>query len=307
MRRSLSLYEDLTAVEGLDFGFQRNGLVSMFRTEAFADSVVTTSRLLDEFGIRVEVLDRSGVARLAPSMSDEVLGGAYFPEDAHLDPAAFVEQLAARFSASGGSILTLTDVLKLRAGTRGRVLVETAAGERNAQLVVLAAGAWSAGIARDLKLRLPIEPGKGYSLTLPIDGGPAGVPIRMLEANTTYTPTAHSIRLTSKMDLVGFDLTIDRNRVSGMAPAARRYLKLDHDFGTATAWAGLRPLTPDGVPIVGRHPHLTGLILATGHGQLGVALAPVTGWLVAQLATNQPSELDLKPLELQRFEGVRSR
>lgn len=305
LRQSQRLYEDLSG-ENLDFGYRRNGLLAVYRTDAYAETVASNAQLLKDFGIRVDVMDRRQVASLEPRISDTVLGGAYFPEDAHLDPAAFVSQLASVFTALGGSILTGVRVLKIRAGDRGSVAVETSSGVFNAQLVVLAAGVWSAAIAKGLAPRIPVEPGKGYSLTLPVKGTGFGIPIRMLEANTTYSPMPSSLRLTSKLDLVGFDTSIDINRVKGMAPAARRYLALDQDFESANAWAGLRPLTPDGLPIIDRHPSLSGLVIATGHGQLGVALAPVTGWLVAQLATNRVPPANLEPLGIERFGSVRA-
>jgi D-amino-acid dehydrogenase len=197
-------------------------------------------------------------------------------------------------------VQTGTRVLRLETSGGNISSLETSAGFLEPELVILAAGAWSPQLASGLDLQLQIEPGKGYSLTFPGEGfGPA--PLRLAEARTVVTSLSGNVRATSKLDLVGFDLGLDERRLRGIPRHVSEYLEPEHDVGPVERWCGLRPLTPDGLPFIGRHDVAHNLILATGHGHLGVALSPITGRLVRQVAAGEESEIDLQPFRVDRF------
>lgn len=303
-RASLGLFEELARLPGLDFCYRRNGYLVLFRTPEGSEYARAELGLLEEFGIEGKLLDRDAAARIEPLIGPTVEGAAHYPEDAHLDPARFVTGLAGVAQQRGVRIETGTEVRAV-SPNRNSLHVRTSAGELDTSIVVLANGAWSRGIARDLGLRLLLEPAKGYGLTLPRELLPVDIPLLLSEARATATPMGDNVRLTGKLDLVGYDLSLDSRRVRGIPEAMRAYLAVDGELEPYEEWCGLRPLTPDGLPVIGPHPGSDRLLLATGHGRLGVALAPLTGRIVTELAAGEPPSFNNGPFAPTRFGGIR--
>lgn len=300
MRASRAIFEQLSAES--DFGFRKKGVLVLYCSEEALQKGVTAARVLGEMDIRSDLLNREAVVKREPRATTEVVGGIHFPEDAHLDPSRFVNEVGRLAERAGVHIQTHTDVLALQADGGKVSVVETTSGNFKPELVVLAAGAWSPQLAGRLRLPLLIEPAKGYSLTLAGAAGNSEIPVRLSTAKTIVTPMSGSLRLTSKLDLVGLDLDLDERRLDSIPRRVRDYLDLQGDFGKAKPWCGLRPLTPDGLPIIGRHPSAENLVLATGHGHLGLALSPITGRLVAQIAAGEHPSFDIEPMRPDRFE-----
>jgi D-amino-acid dehydrogenase len=151
---------------------------------------------------------------------------------------------------------------------------------------VLAAGSSSVAVGRSIRLDIPIEAAMGYSITVRTENN-IPLPLMLAESHVVMTPMGDAVRLTSGLDLVGEDRKIDATRIRSMGTAARTYLGLDLGAGTEP-WVGFRPLTPDSLPIAGRSTRFSNLFMATGHGTLGVTLAPATGNLVAAILSGQP-------------------
>jgi D-amino-acid dehydrogenase len=179
--------------------------------------------------------------------------------------------------------------------------VKTDAGDFTADHYVLAAGAWSAELARTAGLELLVEPAKGYSYTFPCTSPPA-LPLLLGEAHVVVTPFDGVVRMTGGLELAGFDRTINPRRVEGMKGAVACYLTGLDELAPGDTWFGYRPLTPDGLPILGPSKRFTNLIYATGHGTLGMTLAPITGKIVAEYVGNSRSSVDLEPFSPDRFD-----
>ena len=305
-RKSLELYEELATRDGLEFGFRRNGLLVLYRTETGQTATVADAETMRTYGVVSEHLDAEAVRRLEPRLAPAVAGGVLYPEDADVDPPRLVRELAARAAEAGATIETGTEVVRLR--REGRVIteIETNRGRLVPELVVLANGAWAPRTVASLGVRLPIQPAKGYGVSLATGGGGGATPLLFAEAKTTLTPTDERSWVTGKLDLVGFDESNGGRRVDAIPRTVRDYLELDHDVEELERWYGYRPLTPDGLPIVGVHPAAKNLVLAVGHGRLGLALAPVTGQLVSQLVAGVEPSIDLEPLRPDRFERERA-
>lgn len=305
IRASRQLYEELNGIEGFDFGYHRNGLLTLFRTEQGHEYALHEADLLRTFGIESDVLDARQVAALEPTVTPVVLGGVHCREDAHIDPPRFVEGLADLARRLGVHIQTNTDVLALRPNGR-TIVVETTRGELVPDQVILANGAWAAGSARKLGVRLPIQPAKGYSITLPREREAASsIPLLLTEARTTLTPMGDVFRATSKLELVGLDQSVDKRRIARVPKALREYIAFGEAAEPMEQWAGMRPLTPDGLPLIGRHPDVARVVFAVGHGRLGIALAPLTGQLVAELAAGDAPSVSLASLSPDRFSPSR--
>jgi D-amino-acid dehydrogenase len=174
-------------------------------------------------------------------------------------------------------------------------------GELEPDEVVLAAGAWLPGLARALRVRVPIQPAKGYSLTYRRPPGFGDSPVMLTEARVGVSPTRSELRFAGTLELAGLDLSIDTRRVEAIRRAARRFLPDLPPLERVETWRGLRPCTPDDLPLIGRTHACANLTLAGGHGTNGLAQGPISGALVAQLLCGEPTELDLAPFSPDRF------
>lgn len=263
---SMALYEELVSVEGLRFGFKRDGMLMLFRTEDGYEEGIREAKLLEEYGIRSRVLDNRGIREMEPSIL-------------HLEVLGFY-------------------------GSMGRISkVKTSRGDLDVDHVVLAAGAWSGMIGKWLSLKLPIQPAKGYSITGVCEGFRPNIPMLLKEDRVAVTPLEEGVRFSGTLELCGFDLSMDKVRLNAILKSARRYIGGLERVDTAELWAGLRPCTPDGLPIIGRASKWENLVIATGHSTIGQALGPITGKLVSQILGGEKPELDISPLTPERFSG----
>jgi D-amino-acid dehydrogenase len=300
---SLALFEQMAALPGMAFEFAHRGLLMVFRTEHGRHGALATARHAVSIGIEARVLDAQGLAVLEPGVDFRVLGGVYYPDDAHLTPALFLASLRANLIAANVRFLTSTRVLGLETRPGSITALRTSQGAVQADEYVLAAGCWSPGIVRDIGLRLPVQPGKGYSITLQDPGIRVRIPMILEEARIAVTPMGDSLRLAGTMELSGMDPGINMRRVRAILKAAPDYLGNLHaaDPGALAHWAGLRPCTPDGLPLIGRFRRFDNLIAATGHAMVGVSLAPVTGKLVAEIVGGKVPSIDMHLLRPDRY------
>jgi len=281
-RDSLTLHEALTD-GGLDTGFHRSGLLDVYATDAGLARGDRGAALHRQAGVRCTVIDGTDVHALEPALRDEVAGGVFFPDEAHCDPARFVEALGAAAITAGSTLRAGTDVLAIeRSGTT--VDLTTTTGVVRAGVVIVAAGVWSGPLARALGRRIPLQGGKGYTVDLPNeDRPPLNRPLMLQEARIAVTPLPGRLRLAGTMQLEGLDETINPRRVAAVHRDGVRMLPAWADAAVYRIWSGLRPCTPDGLPMVGWLREDMPVALAAGHAMLGLTLAPVTGQLVGDL------------------------
>jgi D-amino-acid dehydrogenase len=185
---------------------------------------------------------------------------------------------------------------------RGRATgVDTDSGAREAADVVVALGPWSAPFLRPLGLRLPIQPGKGYSLTWSRPSMVPAAPLVLREHSVCVTAWADGMRLGSTMEFSGYDARLNRTRLDAIVRAARAYLREPTGPVLEEEWYGWRPMTPDDLPLVGAAPGRDGLWLATGHGMMGMGMSAITGQLLAALLAGTPTPTDPLPVDPARF------
>ena len=190
---------------------------------------------------------------------------------------------------------------RARAGAGGRARRDHARGSFAAGQVVLAAGAWTPFLTRGLGVRLPVEPAKGYSVDVERPADFPELPLYLGDAHVVLTPLGDSLRLGSTLELAGWDMRVRPRRVAYLRAAGERAIGVPADGPVRQLWRGPRPVTPDGLPVIGRVPGRDRVILATGHCMLGLSLGPATGRLVTQVASGARPEIDLAPLGVQRF------
>jgi D-amino-acid dehydrogenase len=299
----LDLFDDLAALEEFNFGLEKNGILEIFNTDKGFEKGVEDTRRLQEYGVEHKILKNDEFKQYTQGMRTTAVGGIFFPGDAHLVPDQFVCQLARHLENKGVHLRTSTEVLGFETSGRKVTTVKTTRGDISAEEVVLAAGSWSSEMARELQVKVLMAPAKGYSVTYKRPPGFPSVPIAMAEAKVVLTPTSDWLRVAGTLELSGFDMSIDKRRLHAILKAVSAYLPdLDMDqLELVEIWRGLRPCSPDGLPYIGRPRHYDNLIISTGHGMLGISLAPITGKIVAQLASGQTPEMDIDTLRIERF------
>ncbi len=280
---SRALFEQLAERDGLDFGLQKRGLMMLCATEEALRHQIALKPAAARLGIPVETLTPENVRALNPGVEFTGVGGVFFPLDCFLSPPLLLSALRTAVLRAGGEIRHGVEVTRWDAPGETVRAVKTSAGDVSGGQYVLAAGSWSPQTAAGLRARLPVQPGKGYSITL--EQPPAQMTICAIldEAHVAITPMGHRLRVGGTMEITGLDTSIGPRRVTGIVKAVQRYLpQYTPSVFTAKPVAhGLRPCSPDGLPFVGRFRNYTNLLAATGHSMLGVSMAPVTGQLIA--------------------------
>jgi D-amino-acid dehydrogenase len=287
---------------GLDAGYRRRGLLNVYCSErAFAAARAEVTRAGRNGGhSRVVTGDLPNV--LASTLTAPIAGAILEPDEAHCDPRRFVRAIGNLAAEEGVDLRTSVEVLSLRRRGRRIHSLWTTSGDLVVNEVVLAAGVWSGGLARALGLRLPLEGGKGYHVDVESRPGDPELPIWLHESRVVITPLEGRLRLAGTLELTGTDRGVDARRVDAIIAAVRHAMPHFGSRRTIDVWRGLRPCTPDGLPVIGRAPDLDNAILATGHGMWGLQLAPVTARLVAAIVSGERAGHDLHPLRPDRFQ-----
>jgi D-amino-acid dehydrogenase len=298
---SAALHDELAQQDGERWLYHRDGIVQAYAAPAAMDEAVAEADMARGLGVRAEVLGADAVVARFPGVRGSIAGALFFPDDGHMDPMLFTQAVADMAVTAGATVFRGTEAIAIEPAAAGAVTVVTTRGEFVAGQVVLAAGAWTPALAKDLGVALPIEPAKGYSVDVDRPDDFPELPLYLGDAHCVLTPLGDALRLGSTLELSGWDMTIRRQRVAGLRGAAQRVMDIAPDAPVRQIWRGPRPVTPDGLPIVGRVPRRERMIVAAGHCMLGLSLGPVTGRLVAELAGGRTPSLDLGPLSPARF------
>jgi D-amino-acid dehydrogenase len=302
LNSSRALFGDLFHGGLLDAEWQERGLLFVFRTPSEMDHYAHTDRLLrEEFDMPARRHDGPELCRLEPALVPGLAGAWHYPLDAHLRPdrlmASWHQLLLARgVEVREGCPLTAID----RSGRRVRAVI-TPQGPIPTDAVVIATGAWTPLLRKQLACRLPIEPGKGYSITMARPSRCPEIPMIFEEDRVAITPMSSGYRIGSTMEFAGFDERLDRRRLELLRRAARRYLVEPEAEPVTEEWWGWRPMVPDGIPIIGKLPRFDNLLVAAGHGMLGLSMATGTGKLVSELLTGRTAHIDPGPYSVARF------
>jgi D-amino-acid dehydrogenase len=301
LRRSSARLAEWIEREKLECSWQRAGLLVVYATDASLAGSGVAHELEAAAGVESRALDAKALVEMEPSLRDGLAGARFYPGDAHLRPEALVGELERLARRRGVEILTDHEVDGLLIERGDVVGVQARSAAFRARDTVLAAGAWSPLVARSAGLRLPIQPGKGYTVTLPAPSGGPRIPMILHERSVAVTPWASGLRIGSTMELAGYDAGMNRVRLAALERGAREYLREPPDpRAPREEWYGWRPMTPDDMPIIGRARRRS-LVLASGHGMLGVSLCAATAELVADLIEGRDPAVDPAPFSAARF------
>ena len=300
---SRACFEELATQPGFDFGLEKRGLLMLCQTQHALDEEAQTAAKARALNIPAEVLDAKATAALEPGVRMDIAGAVLFPQDCHLTPQRFLADLQRAVIGAGGEVVFDSEVTGWRCESRKIVAARTARGEIAGDEFVLCGGAWSAELARELRLAVPMQAGKGYSLTLPHPRQLPKLCAIFTEARVAVTPMNGTLRFGGTMEIAGLNERINPRRVAGIIKSVPRYYPdfSPDDFASLRPWSGLRPCSPDGLPYLGRTRAYENLCLATGHAMMGLSLGPITGQFIASILSGEKPALDLQLLDPDRY------
>jgi D-amino-acid dehydrogenase len=278
---------DEWAQDGVDFEQHTDGVLLAYEHKESFDAHAASMAMHAEFGFEGERLDAAAVHEFEPELSNRIRYGLRYTTDRQIEPDSLIRGLVKRCTELGVRIHEHDGVVRfLTSGNRVTGVITAAGAQHSGDAVVLAAGVHTGELSAKLGLGLPIRPGKGYSL----DYRPAPLALRtaltLEDARVAVTPLNGMIRLAGTMEFGGLELSVNPVRVEAIRrAAAEAFPSWGTPAGEAAPWAGLRPMTPDGLPVIGRLGPLVNAYIGSGHGMLGLTFAPITGDLLTEMIT----------------------
>ena len=285
----------------LDFHYDHKGLLMAYKHDKAGEQEWEVGKKAIQLGLKVENLTAKEVEVLEPNANLNIKGAVYFHSDAHMTPGGFMKNMLSYLKENGVTILAEEEVKDITISTNSITKVVTNKQEIKADEFVMAAGSWSPLISKKLGIKMLLQPGKGYRINVAQETN-ITIPAVLLEAKVAVTPMNGFTRFSGTMEIDKINHKINPIRVNAIANSASEYY---HGLQISTrdkeaAQCGLRPVTPDGLPYIGRTSQYNNLTFATGHAMMGWSLGPATGKLVSEIISDKKSSLDLTPFNVQR-------
>ncbi len=299
LESSLHLYQKILEAEQMECEWQKNGLLYVYKDADAMEGYAATDQFLTEhFSLAAERFDACGLYELEPAIADEVAGGWYYEDDAHLRPDRLMAEWKRVLLEQDVEIREETDVFKFKRKGIKATGVLTRDGIIEADKFVLAVGAISPQWEKEIGADIPIQPGKGYSLTFPRPQYSPRIPMIFPQHRVVMTPMLSGYRLGSTMEFSGYDSRINRRRINLLKTGAEPYLREPYGDHVEEEWFGWRPMIYHGIPIVDTSPRMDNVLVATGHNMLGLSMGPATGKLVSELISGEPTHVPSRPYQL---------
>lgn len=299
---SMALYRDLMETELTGCEWETRGSLYVYQNEEpFAKYAKTDQLLTEYFGLAAQRIESAALEGMEPSLKPGLAGAWYYEVDAHLRPDRLMQAWKRVLTDLGVTLLENQRVEDFVRQQGRAVAVKTSAGEIAADLFVVATGAWTPWLNKQLGCKIPIQPGKGYSITMPRPEKCPSMPLLFPEHKVAVTPMQSGYRLGSTMEFAGYDTRIDPRRLQALQDGAEVYLQQPASKPIEEEWYGWRPMTYDGLPVIDRTPAMHNVLVAAGHNMLGVSMAPATGKIVNAMVNGEAAEIDPSPFSITRF------
>lgn len=298
---SETLYDEIKLIEGFDFHYEKKGLLMLYQTEAMREVEFKTSQQAREVGLDAYDLTAEETQKLEPNVELDIIGATMYRCDAHTTPHEFMANMKAYLLAKGVEIYSNEKVLDIDVKKDRIVGVSTTKRNVEADEFIMAAGSWTGQLSRKLGLRILMQAGKGYRINVE---RPTGIqyPAILAEAKAAITPMNGFTRFAGTMEIAGINKNINPVRVKAIADAVKRYYKgveiNQEEMDQATS--GLRPVSPDGLPYIGRSEKCQNLVFAAGHAMMGWSMATGTGKMVTEIIDGEPLSMDIAPFHPDR-------
>src|SRR5665811_437133 len=292
---SRGLFEDMKASGDLgDFHLERKGLLMIYKTDAAFEHEMEVAQKASFLGLEVAELNKSQLETIEPNIKIDAKGAIHYECDGHTSPTELMPKLLAYLKSAGVRIKTNEEVLDLLVSNGKIDEIRTSKGSYTADEIILAAGSWSSILSKKLNIKLPLQAGKGYRINV---SRPTGIsmPSILMEASMAVTPMLEFTRFAGTMEFSGINTIIRKERVLAIANGAKNfYPELEiTQKEIADGQTGLRPVSPDGLPYIGKSKDFKNLTFATGHAMMGWSLGPATGKLVSEIIDGKKTAMDI--------------
>ena len=296
---SRGLFEDIKASGDLgDFQLERKGLLMIYKTDAAVEHEMEVAKKVKFLGLEVSELNKSELDKIEPNIKIDAKGAIHYECDGHTSPTELMPKLLAYLKEAGVQVKTNEEVLDLSLSNGKIGQIETSKGKYTADEIILAAGSWSGILAKKLNIKLPLQAGKGYRINV---ARPTGItmPAILMEASMAVTPMREFTRFAGTMEFSGINNIIRKERVLAIANGAKKFypeLEITQEE-IADARTGMRPVSPDGLPYIGKSAEIKNLTFATGHAMMGWSLGPATGKLVSEIIDGRKTSMDISAFD----------
>lgn len=301
-KSTLSLFDSFEA-DGIEFELYRKGMLFAFLDETkLQHKLERFKEVAKLYGHASPVhLHAKEIHDMEPTLSKNVIGGIYLDQQYHIRPESLLKGLVKKLEEMGANLYANTEVVDLERKGQHVVAVKTAKESFEADNVVLAMGAWSEKLTKKLHYKLPLTAGKGYSMTISNPNHQLEHPLYLGDTKGGITPFNNAVRIGGTMELSGTNLNFDKKRMQRIRSSAALYLKGEIGGDQEEEWVGMRPMTPDGLPVIGKVPEMENAYIATGHAMVGMSMAPATGKIMSDLISRDNTEFDISAFKPSRF------
>lgn len=293
---SRDLFTDLKSSGDLgDFQFERKGLLMLYKTAEAVEEEFKVAERAKQLGLEVQALTKSQLDKKEPNIQIDAKGAIHYECDAHMTPTEFMPKMLDYLKKKGVVILGNEEVIDVEVNNHTISKIKTDKGEYIADEVILSAGSWSGKLAKKLNIKLPMEAGKGYRINVERPTG-ITIPAILMEAKVAVTPMKGFTRFAGTMEFSGINSRIRKERVNAIARAANDFypeIEINQDEKDKVE-SGLRPVSPDGLPYIGRSNKIDNLLFATGHAMMGWSLGPATGKIVSELVNETNTSMNIE-------------
>jgi D-amino-acid dehydrogenase len=299
---SRELYKHLDQTPGFNYQFQQKGILMLFKSAEAERDELETAEAADRLGIEANYLTAEQLIQLEPGIHMSVRGAVHYPGDAHLSPHLFMPQMVSFLKQKGVEFLIQHEVTQIEdKGKEGAAILLKDGKKIDARQVIVATGSWSGSLMWKSGYRLPMQDGKGYSITIEHPAVMPTIPSILHEARVAMTPMGEQLRISGTLEISGMDDKINAHKVNLIINAVPQYYPGLDINNPGPVWYGYRPCSPDGLPYIGPWKESHSIILATGHDMMGLSLAPVTGRMVRDMILGAQGSRGNPKLDPARF------
>jgi D-amino-acid dehydrogenase len=302
LQSSKELYVELVRSQQLECEWQDKGMLFVYQDEHELHEYEAINELTREkFGVSAKQINGDELIKLEPALKPGVAGAWYFDCDSHLRPDKLMSEMKRLLQAHAVKIVEQCELKGLVVEHDQVQAVQTTQGDFPASQLVIATGAMTPFLNQHLGCKIPIQPGKGYSLTMPRPSNCPKIPMIFEQHRVAITPMLSAYRIGSTMEFAGYDDSINEKRLGLLRKAAEIYLHEPYAEPITEKWYGWRPMTWDSKPFIDRLPRIKNGWVAVGHNMLGISMSTATGKLIAEMINGEKPHLDIQPLRLSRI------
>lgn len=301
LQSSAALYREVFEQENMKVDWKTDGLLFVYRDQHEFDAYAETDAWLKKhFDMAAVPYAGKALTDLEPALKPGLAGAWLYQCDAHLRPSKLMSELRRIILAAGVTILENTEMKSFEERNGKAAAVVTNQGKVEGDEFVIATGAWTPLLSREIGIKLPIQPGKGYSITMARPKLCPKYPMILEECHVAITPFEEGYRVGSTMEFAGYDTTLNRHRLNYLRSGAAEYLHEPTAEPVEEEWYGWRPMTADGIPFIDRSPRFGNVWIGAGHSMLGISMGTGTGKLLAELITGQKPHVPVECYRVNR-------